>query len=156
MSTTTKLEHLWIGRNLDALDRRQIENCEHIWSVLLQSEEIFVQLDVSRAGRVGTMTGFNEQETKVYLGANVYEGPGFSANARLSAMACLAHELAHAQRHVHGRGRSKTLPEIFLDEAETSIEASFMRVLSRRDRRDLVEDAGDYLTIWMRHEDNTK
>jgi hypothetical protein len=55
----------------------------------------------------------------------------------LSALACPAHEYAHAERHDLGYERPKSLPDILLDEAEASIHASFHPVLGRKDREDL-------------------
>ena len=49
------------------------------------------------------------------------------------------------KRHHLGFARPKGLPDVLLDEAETSIHASFHGVLRRKDREDLVEDARDRL-----------
>jgi hypothetical protein len=38
---------------------------------------------------------------------------------------------------------------VLLDEAETSLRASFTSVLSPKDREDLVEDARDRLIQWL-------
>jgi hypothetical protein len=40
-------------------------------------------------------------------------------------------------------------PDSYLDEAETSIDASFRPLLSSVDRIDLVEDARDRLIDWL-------
>lgn len=76
-------------------------------------------------------------------------GNGIDANARLSTLACLAHELAHAERSHLGYRRPTDLPNVLLDEAETSLRASFTSVLSPKDREDLVEDARDRLIQWL-------
>ncbi|MFT5130457.1 MAG: hypothetical protein ACI8W8_004088 [Rhodothermales bacterium] len=68
----------------------------------------------------------------------------------MSMLACLAHELAHAQRFRLDYRRPFELPDMLLDEAETSIHASFHVVLSEVDRRDLVEDGRDRLEMWLR------
>ena len=70
-------------------------------------------------------------------------------NARLSTLACLAHELAHAERFQLGYRRPMGLPDVLLDEAETSLRASFTSILSPKDREDLVEDARDRLIQWL-------
>jgi len=67
----------------------------------------------------------------------------------MSILACLAHELAHAQRLEMGFQRPFTLPHSLIDEAETSLHASFMSVLSAKDREDLIADARDRLTQWL-------
>ena len=86
----------------------------------------------------------------MYLGANVYPNPAaVDANSRLSVLACLTHEYAHAERHVGGYQRPKMLPDLLLDEAEASIHASFHPVLRHKDREDLVEDARDRLIKWI-------
>ena len=85
----------------------------------------------------------------MYLGANALpHETAVTANARLSLLACLAHEYAHAERHSLRYERPKVLPDMLLDEAETSIHASFHPVLRRKDREDLVEDARDRLIKW--------
>ena len=64
--------------------------------------------------------------------------------------ACLSHELAHAQRYfLHGFDRNIEQPHALLDEAETSIHASYNLFLEERDRRTLIEDAKDQLQQWL-------
>jgi hypothetical protein len=82
-------------------------------------------------------------DTHVFEAADALLGDGVDANARLSTLACLAHELAHAERFQLGYRRSTGLPDVLLDEAETSLRASFTSILSPKDREDLVEDARD-------------
>ena len=72
-----------------------------------------------------------------------------TSNARLSMPACLAHELAHLLRAARGFKRPLTVPDVHLDEAETSIYASFLKNVRLRDREDLVEDARDRLIGWL-------
>lgn len=45
--------------------------------------------------------------------------------------------------------RPFTPPDMYLDEAETSIHASFLDRISPRDHEDLVEDARDRLFDWL-------
>ncbi len=85
----------------------------------------------------------------VMLGADAYPGSGTSANSRMSILACLAHELAHMERSEAGYRRPFDAPDSFIDEAETSLRASFTSVLSPKDREDLVEDARDRLIDWL-------
>jgi hypothetical protein len=107
------------------------------------------RLDTRYAGRHGSQTKFNEGKGVVFLGANAYSGRGADANARMSMLACLAHELAHHERHMLKYGRPTGEPESLLDEAETSLRASFMPPLSEADRLDLVEDARDRLNRFL-------
>jgi hypothetical protein len=67
----------------------------------------------------------------------------------MSVLACLAHELAHMRRATRGFRRPFTPPDVFLDEAETSIYASLLKYVPLRDREDLVEDARDRLFDWL-------
>ena len=74
----------------------------------------------------------------------------------MSMMACLAHELAHVLRFEMGFNRPFSPPDSYLDEAETSIFASFIGGVNVRDREDLVEDARDRVTDWLaEHERQT-
>ncbi|ADI64234.1 hypothetical protein [Trichormus azollae] len=41
------------------------------------------------------------------------------------------------------------MPDILIDEAETTLNASFQTVLNPKDREDLIEDARDRLTEWL-------
>jgi hypothetical protein len=57
-----------------------------------------------------------------------------------------------------GTVAQQTLPDVLLDEAETSLRASFTSPLSPKDREDLVEDARDRLIQWLalrQHEGET-
>jgi hypothetical protein len=57
-----------------------------------------------------------------------------------------------------GTVAQQTLPDVLLDEAETSLRASFTSLLSPKDREDLVEDARDRLIQWLalrQHEGET-
>lgn len=67
----------------------------------------------------------------------------------MSVLACLAHELAHAERFDLGFRRPMNLPDVLVDEAETSLHASFMSSLTTKDQTDLVEDARDRLNQWF-------
>ena len=77
---------------------------------------------------------------------------------RLSTLACLAHEFAHAERFQMGYRRPTDLPDVLLDEAEMSLRASCTSLLSTQDREDLVEDARDRVIQWLalcQHEGET-
>lgn len=142
------------SRNRSALTRAQIQRCRDLWEVLC--DEVAPPLDVSEAGRHGTRTRFDELRAAVVLGADVLPGIGATANARMSLLACLAHELAHAERFRLGYRRPFELPDMLLDEAETSLHASFTPVLSRRDREDLVEDARERISGWLKHRNEAR
>ena len=67
----------------------------------------------------------------------------------MSMQACLAHEIAHYDRYMLNYKRTAEMPDVLLDEAETSIRASFELILSRVDREFLVADARDRLVHWL-------
>lgn len=153
-ASTTKswsriLGPVWPDRNTEALPPGQVEHCQTVWALITDGGRA-VPLDVSRASTPFTTTGYGETHHTVYLGANAYPNPmAVDANSRLSVLACLAHEYAHAERHARGYQRPKMLPDLLLDEAEASIYASFHPALGRKDREDLVEDARDQLIKWL-------
>jgi len=127
------------GRNEHGLNTRQIESCKRAWEVLCGDDP--VELDTSRAHLHSTETKWDELEKKVHLGANVIPGNGCEANCRLSMLACLAHELAHARRSRLSIQRGFDKASRLVDEAETSLSASEEVILSENDRHDLIEDA---------------
>lgn len=135
------------ARNYVGLTDEQIERCKEIWNYLGGWPK--PELDRSEARSHGSRTRYDETLHAVILGADAYPGTGLSANSRLSVVACLAHELAHAQRASMGFRRPLIPPDVHLDETETSIHASFLENVSRRDREDLVEDARDRLFDWL-------
>lgn len=114
-----------------------------------QSEQFYVPLDVTQAHQYGSRTTFREADNVVRLGADVQPGDGADANSRMSLLACLAHELAHARRYRLGYNRPTEMPHCLLDEAETSVDASFFKILRPTDREDLVEDGRDRLNHWL-------
>ena len=135
------------GRNRHGLRAGQIEYCQEAWAVLCGDEP--VALDTSEAGQNGSRTRFNEDRNLVILGADAYPGEGVDANSRMSTLACLVHELAHVERYRAEYRRPVDLPDVLIDEAETSLRAAFTSVLSGKDREDLVEDARDRLIHWL-------
>jgi len=134
-------------RNTPGLTNSQIGYCREAWSMLCGDRP--VEFDCSAANQGSSRTRFNEAHEKVYLGADAYPGDGNDANSRMSTLACLAHELAHAERFQAGYRRPTELPDALVDEAETSLRASFSSVLRMKDREDLVEDARDRLIHWL-------
>ncbi len=135
------------SRNQVGLSEREIGYCLRTWEYLCESKPR--ELVTVEASRHSSRTYFSERDGKVYLGADVKPGVGIDANARMSIVSCLAHELAHAERFDLGFRRPNELPDALLDEAETSLHASFMRRLSSVDREDLIEDAWDRLNQWF-------
>ncbi|KHD06263.1 hypothetical protein PN36_16635 [Candidatus Thiomargarita nelsonii] len=135
------------GRNKKGLSEREIQNCLWAWELL--SGPTHIELVTSEASQHNSRTRFSENKNVVYLGADVKPGNGIEANSRMSILACLAHELAHAQRFKSGFQRPIELPDVLIDEAETSLHASFMSVLGLKDREDLIEDARDRLNQWL-------
>lgn len=75
---------------------------------------------------------------------------GSNARSRMSVLACLAHELAHAQRYNRGYRRSFDKMSYLIEEAQTSLDASFELILEAQDRRDLVEDAHELTAEWLK------
>jgi hypothetical protein len=135
------------GRNQTALSAREIDYCLEAWEVLCGDKKR--EIVTSEALNHSSRTRFDEIDRLVYLGADVKPGTGIEANARMSILACLAHELAHSERFELGFQRSTTLPDNLVDEAETSLHASFHSVLNSKDREDLIEDARDRLNQWF-------
>src|SRR5436853_1397994 len=131
------------GRNQIGLTGREIDYCLKAWIVLCGDKKR--ELVIIEASRHSSRTRFNELDGKVYLGADVKPSNGIEANSRMSILACLAHELAHAERFELGFQRSISLPDCLIDESETSLHASFHPVLGPKDREDLIEDARDRL-----------
>ena len=138
---------LTAGRNQAGLTDMQIEYCLEVWEIL--RGDIPIALDVSEARQNFSRTRFNEDQNKVFLGADAFPGDGVDANSRMSTLACLAPELAHAERFQLGYRRPTDLPDVLLDEAETSLRAAFTSILRKKNREDLVEDARDRLIQWL-------
>jgi hypothetical protein len=128
------------------LTEQQIQRCVEAWELICGTA---CELDCSRAARHGSRTYFDESRVRVVLGADAYPGIGPMANARMSALACLVHEFSHWERYQLRYRRPVTAPDNLIDEAETSLRASFSALLSPRDREDLVEDARDRLNDWL-------
>lgn len=126
----------------------EIQRCQWIWDAL--NWDAYCLLDTSEASRPDSTTRFNQIKNTVFLGANVLPGSGISVCSRMSSMACLAHELTHAIRFDAGYDRPFEIPDRLIDEAETSLDASFTPVISVRDREDLVEHARDLLIEWLK------
>lgn len=135
------------ARNRIGLTDHQIKHCQETWEFLCG--RVKRELDPSEAHRHGSRTRYDERRRAVILGADAYPGAGQSANSRMSVLACLAHELAHMRRAARGFRRPLTPPDSYLDEAETSIYASFLKEVWPHDRADLIEDARDRLIDWL-------
>jgi hypothetical protein len=151
-------------RNIQGLTPEQIDKVKMCWEFISEPsidnqdslstnvlDGFSVKLDVSEAHKSGSKTRFIENKNLVVLGADAF--PSHSAitncaNSTMSLLACLCHELAHAQRYYMGFRRPFENRDMNLDEAETSIHASYMPVLSSIDRSHLIEDAMQRLEIW--------
>jgi hypothetical protein len=95
---------IFLGRrNHRGLTDREIEYCVLAWDYLCGENQRTLILDEVRIDH--SSTRFVEDLNVVYLGANAYPGEGFSANSRMSVLACLAHELSHAERFGKGYRR---------------------------------------------------
>ncbi len=119
------------GRNQIGLSPNQIEYGQAVWSLLCADQSL--QLDTSEATPYASKTRFSEDQNTVFLGADVRPGDGLDAISRLSALACLSHELAHTERFQLGYRRPTQLPDVLLDEAETSLRAAFTSFLRMKD-----------------------
>jgi hypothetical protein len=150
-------------RNIQGLDSTQIDHAKMCWEFISQETndesqtvdlDVFknfkVDFDVSEAHKPGSKTAYLENKNMIRLGADAYPGYSMvnSANSIMSLLACLCHELSHAQRYHMGFRRPFTELDKNLDEAETSIHASYMPVLEQTDRKHLIEDAMQRLEIW--------
>ena len=136
------------SRNQRGLSQSKIENCRAIWDYLDGNQVCL--LIVSEAAAHGSRTRFSQGANAVYLGADVEPGIGTEARVRMSEVSCLAHELAHADRYRMGFNRTTDQPDVLLDEAETSLHASFITPLTAKEREDLVEDARTQIAAWQR------
>jgi len=134
-------------RNQQPLTAEEVQYCQTAWDFLCGEAKL--EFDVSRASVAGSKTTFNESRLKVFLGADAYPGVGIDSRSRLSVLACLATELAHWERFEKGFNRPTKSPGSLIDEAETSLHASFMSGLGPQDREDLVEDARDRTADWL-------
>ena len=105
------LRSIFLGRrNHRGLSEGEIEYCVLAWNVLCGEDHKSLILD--EAMHDHSTTRFVEHLNVVYLGANVYPGEGFSANSRMSVLACLAHELSHAERFGRGYRRPLEMPDM--------------------------------------------
>lgn len=105
---------LTAGRNQAGLTDTQIEYCLEVWEILRGDIPI---ANIPEARQHFSRTRFNEDQNKVFLGADAFPGDGVDANSRMSTLACLAHALAHVERFRLGYRRSTDLPDVLLDEA---------------------------------------
>ncbi|MCE2700347.1 MAG: hypothetical protein PX483_10585 [Nostocales cyanobacterium LE14-WE4] len=146
---------LYLGqRNRNGLTDRQIEYCIEAWQVLCGDEDRILITDEVNIN--SSRTRFVEDRNVVYLGADAYPGNNSSANSRMSVLACLAHELSHMQRFDREYRRPLDMPDILIDEAETSLNASFHIALGSKDREDLIEDARDRLIEWLDNQSQSR
>ena len=136
------------SRNQRGLSESKIANCQAIWEYLGGNRVCL--LIASEAADHGSRTRFSQAANAVYLGADIEPGIGTEARVRMSESSCLAHELAHAERYRMGIDRTVDQPDVFLDEAEASLHASFITPLSEKERMDLVEDARIQIAAWQR------
>ena len=146
---------LYLGqRNRNGLTDRQIEYCIEALQVLCGDEDRILITDEANIN--SSRTRFVEDRNVVYLGADAYPGNNSSANSRMSVLACLAHELSHMQRFDREYRRPLDMPDILIDEAETSLNASFHIALGSKDREDLIEDARDRLIEWLDNQSQSR
>lgn len=126
-----------------------MRNCLTAWEILGGAD--VCGIDVTESETASSRTRFEAVGGVVILGCDAYPGLGTDARSRMSMPACLAHEMAHAERHFKGILRPFGMPDYFLEEVEASIHASFVVGLSGTERAILIEDARDQLEGWRRH-----
>jgi hypothetical protein len=136
------------NRNNNGLNERQIQRCQAFWSVL--GGTAVCELDISEATFAGSKTRFVAERNLVLLGSDAYPGSAPDPRSRMSMSACLAHELAHADRYRRDIRRPYEMPDYLVEEAEASIHGSFYVGLESVQRRILIEDARDQLDRWLR------
>jgi len=139
-------------RGTKGLDDHRINHCKLIWEALGGSS--ICPLDCSEAKLHGSKTRFSQKKNIVFLGADVVPGLSADPRSRMSEMACLAHEMAHAERFSFGLDRDANLPHKLRDEAETSLHASWNILLNITDRNALIEDARDLIDEWLKGAEN--
>src|SRR5690606_13908371 len=101
---------MFLGRrNNTGLTMRQINYCLMAWTVLCGDRPR--TLITNEAHLDGSRTRFVEDRNVIYLGADVYPGQAMNANSRMSVLACLAHELSHAERFERGYRRPSAMPD---------------------------------------------
>jgi len=91
-----RLMRFTAGRNQRGLTEKQIAYCMEVWAALCGDQPIV--LETSEAIQYASRTRFNEVQKVVFLGVDAWPGDGVDANARLSTLACLAHEFAPVER----------------------------------------------------------
>jgi hypothetical protein len=99
------------ARNRIGPTASQIQSCLAVWNVLCGDNPL--PMDVSEAARHWSRTRFDESRGVVISGADAYQGSGSSANARMSVLACLAHEPAHVHRMEKGFDRPFHAPDAY-------------------------------------------
>ncbi len=144
-------------RNWEPLSTGDIDQCQQQWHFLCRGVHVAMHsqrlkgwsapvLDDAEARRPRSRTRFLEGRNVIMLGCDALPGAETDANSRMSFRACLAHELAHAQRHFLGFRRPFEGLGRSIDEAETSLHATFFKHLTYQDVYDLIEDAKQRLT----------
>ena len=122
------------GRNQRSLTEKQIASCMEIKAALCADQPIAVE--TPEAVQYASRTRFNAVQNAVFLGADAWSRGGVDAQARLSTLACLVHEVTPAERFQLGSRRPTDLPDVLLDAAETSLRASCTSLLNPQARGD--------------------
>lgn len=138
-------------RNIHGLNEVQQREIRQIWNHL--GGKKYADIDFSPY----SVTVYNSQDGKIYIGANVFPNHGPPSRfSKMSARACIAHELAHAYREkILNIRRPHKLPEALLEESQTCIDASvvFHDKLSCYERVSLIKGAKIRLEQWLRTRD---
>ncbi|MDR2869451.1 MAG: hypothetical protein LBV04_03280 [Deferribacteraceae bacterium] len=141
-------------RNTQALSQAQIDYCETVWDVLKEGHD-FIRLDCTRASQPASLTSYKPDDKTIYVGANVFPAINTTdPHASLSVLACLAHELAHAERDKLCIRRNMQGIEYYIEEVEACLHASCYLVLNDYDRQQLYLCASDILCLEVIGYDN--
>lgn len=125
-------------RNRSPLRQGHIKECKDKWAVLGgRRRNVRIIFDHSSKK---SHTRYDYARKVVFIGTDVLPLPSSMCllpHSQLSILACLAHELAHAERHRMGISRPFDGIGALIEEAEACLHAAFYPALSDDDRATL-------------------
>ncbi|MBI4806995.1 MAG: hypothetical protein HY795_17405 [Desulfovibrio sp.] len=129
---------LFSKRNVRALTAGQIKESKSAWKIL-GGERRKIKLILKNARQDNSKTTYNPARRCVNLGADAFPSSTPSCHfSGMSLLACLAHELAHAERHKVGIKRPFEGDGSYIEEVEASLHASLSPALAEHDRLNLI------------------
>ncbi len=135
------------SRNKAPLRQGHIKECKDTWAVL-GGRRRGVRLVFDKSSKK-FRTRYDYTKKVVYVGTDVLPLPSSMCllpHSQLSILACLAHELAHAERHRMGIDRPFIGVGALIEEAEACLHAAFYPALSEEDRNTLYKCAQHILS----------